>query len=136
MPSASTAKPVSASAAMLSSLCNRSDPGWVAVTTSRTVERLVMRELQSDTDYIFVRLGGRSAAASARNAGADCPSHFIASLVTVFGPLGERLVDDIGQTRRQARIDRQNVDVRLIGDLEHELCHRFALERPVSAGKL
>src|SRR5258706_16200473 len=104
MPSASTAKPVSASAAMLSSLCERTDPGSVAVTTSRTVARLVMRELQSDIDNIFVRLGG-GAAAAARNASADCPSHFIAGLVTIFGPLCERLVDDIGQAWRQARID-------------------------------
>src|SRR5258706_10309645 len=135
MPSASTAKPVSASAAMLSSLCERTDPGSVAVTTSRTVARLVMRELQSDIDYIFMRFG-RGATAAARNAGADCPSHFIAGLITVFGPLGERFVDDIGQTWRQARIDCHNVDVRFIGDLEHELRHRFALERPVAAGKL
>src|SRR3979409_335604 len=113
MPSASTARPISASVPMLSSLCERTMPGSVAVTTSSAVPRLAIMSLNSDIDY--VRLIGQACAAFGP-AGPDCLREFITGLETIFWLLRKRLVDDLDQALRQSRRVGEDVDMRFIGD--------------------
>src|SRR5262249_45205455 len=131
MPSASTARPISGSAAMLSSLCERTMPGCVAVAISRAELKLTTwhaRLLQSEVYGRGMRRRGACGAYRLR--------HLVAGLEAFFRPLGDRLVDDGDHGGRQGRIDGQDVYRRLVRNLEHELSHRIALERQLTARKL
>src|SRR5262245_3308659 len=135
IPSASTASPNVASAAMLSSLCDRTIPGWVAVATSSTALRSVIIPSRSRR-----RRRPRSRPLPRRRqlpqALTQRLRHLLAVLVTLVRFLGKSLVHDDPEQLRQRGIVRANVRGLLVGNLVHELRHRLAGERQLSAREL
>src|SRR5688572_25653519 len=134
MPSASTARPSVASAAMLSSLCDRTIPEWVAVATSSAALRSVI---------VPPRSGCRRRArdrplrrSEALEAGPQGLRHLLAVLITLVRILGKGLVHDGRQGLGQGRIVRAHIRVLLVGDLVHQLRHGLTGEGQLAAGEL
>src|SRR4029079_9445628 len=111
MPSARTTRPLAASEAIEFSLCERTIPGSVQLAISIAWVRSMCGS---------VRFRGRRHAQRLRE--------FLAGLVTLVGILGHRAREERDQSRGKAGNVRANVGRRLVGDLEHQLRHRFALE--------
>src|SRR5436190_500729 len=131
MPSASTTSPFAASAATESSLCERTMPGSVALVISRISVRFKCA-LELDVDAAARGRGLRGCGAT--QGGAQRAGELLAGLEALVRILRQRAVEERDQRRRHVRVDRQDVDRVLVGDLEHELRHRFAQEWEV-AGK-
>src|SRR4051812_6980438 len=133
MPSASTTRPFAASAATESSLCERTMPGSVALAMSKVCFRS-MRVDRSKLDVHRAAGGGRRRGAGER--GAQRAGEFLAGLEALRRILRERRFDEGGDALRDGRVHAADVGRRLIGDLEHELGHRFALERQLAGEHL
>src|SRR5712671_4449838 len=129
MPSASTTSPFAASAATESSLCERTMPGSVALAMSKVCFRSI-RAQRSKLDVDRAAGGGRRGRAGQR--GAQGAGEFLAGLEAPAGILRERRLDEGGEALRDGRIHAADVGRRLVGDLEHELRHRLALERQLA----
>src|SRR5258706_2608429 len=123
MPSASTTRPFTGSAAIESSLCERTMPGSVQVAISR-VWVSSMSELEVDRGRLrrgrFERRLQRAA-------------EVLAGLEALVGILGERALEEARDARRHGGIHAENVGRRLVRDLEHELRHRLAVERQLAS---
>src|SRR5664279_3481009 len=98
MPSASTANPRSGLAMTESSLFERTMPGSLRVTISRTAFISMIRSSNADIDAGII---GGGSAASHRHAGADVLRKFRTGLVARVRVLGHRPVDDRHQAIRQ-----------------------------------
>src|SRR5215218_5800740 len=111
MPSASTASPISASVPMLSSLCERTMPGSVAVATSRAVPRLAIMALDSNVHDVGFK--GVSAAAFTHTR-ANRLREFLTGLKALFRLLRQRFIDDVDHALRKRRYIGEDIGVRLI----------------------
>src|SRR5450631_1763716 len=126
MPSASTNKPISASAPIMSSLCSRTLPVSVSATLLIFPRKLMIAAslLKSYRDSRSLR--------RARHAGAtliQSGRHLAARLEPLFGILGQRTVDDAFHADRQIRPEGAQARVRRLGDLLHQPGHRIGGKR-------
>src|SRR4051812_20510768 len=129
MPSASTTSPFAASAATESSLCERTMPGSVALAMSKVCFRSI-RAGRSELDVDRAAGGGRRGGAGER--GAQRAGELLAALEALRRVLRQRRLDEGGEALRDGRVHAADVGRRLVGDLEHELRHRLALERQLA----
>src|SRR5688500_9676651 len=105
MPSASTTRPLAASAAIESSLCERTMPGSVQVAISRAWVRSVLAsELNVDA----------GAAGLHRDGGAQRAAELLAGLEALVGILAERAVEEGDQRVGNGRVDGLDVGGRLV----------------------
>src|SRR3970282_505332 len=111
LPSASTASPFAGSAATASSLCERTMPGSVQDANSRYWLRSMASELDVHASRRTAgrrrRSGGRGTAARRRRA--QRRGERLAALEALVGVLGERLVEERHQARRERGIDAPDV---------------------------
>src|ERR1051326_3911698 len=123
MPSASTTRPFAESAAIESSLCERTIPGSVQVAISRFCERSAMSELDVDAAG-----GGGGARRRGGKRGAQRSGELLARLEARLRILRQCRLEEADQPRRHAGVEAADVGRRVVRDLEHELRHRLALE--------
>src|SRR5512135_2847350 len=137
IPSASTAMPCAASVATASSLCERTIPGSVELAISRTWLRS-MRASQLDVHAApgAGQLGSGTRGGRFRGGGAQRLRELLAGLEALVRVLGKRPLHEGHEARRHLWVVLQDVRGRLVRDLEHELCHRLALERQAAARQL
>src|SRR4051812_43354017 len=119
MPSASTTRPLAASAAIESSLCERTMPGSVQLAISSTCVRSIPLKL-------YIHFGSHRRAGES---GVQCATELLASLEAVLRIFFERALQESGKSGWQVGPYQQDVGGRLVGDLEHKLGHGFCLER-------
>src|SRR5688572_23812711 len=99
MPSASTTRPLAASAAIESSLCERTMPGSVLLAISRVWVRSI-----ASLDLDVHAAGGRPGNGRAAHRRAQRAAELLAGLVALVGVLGQRLVEERDQRRRHVGI--------------------------------
>src|ERR1051325_2940307 len=117
MPSASTTRPFAASAAIESSLCERTIPESVQLAISSTWVRSMPLQLNV---HLALRCSRR---------GAQGGAELLAGLEALGRIFCQRLFQKSDQPGQQLRPDGEDIVGRLVGDLEHELGHRFSLVR-------
>src|SRR5258706_15574609 len=114
MPSASTTRPFAGSAAIESSLCERTMPGSVQVAISRVWVRS-MSELEVDRGRL-------------RRGRVECrlqrAAEVLAGLEALVGILGERALEEARDARRHGGIPAENGRRPPGRGLENELAHR------------
>src|SRR3972149_10702597 len=131
MPSARTTRPLDASEATESSLCERTIPGSVSLTICRACSRFMCATRPSEADvHGGIRSGGVACAAERR---AQRRGELLAGLVAVLGLLRHRPFEKSHECRLQIRVDGENVRCSFVRDPEHELRYRIPLEGQLAA---
>src|SRR5258708_3903732 len=141
MPSASTTSPFAASAATESSLCDRTMPGSLELLISTTWVRSILGWMAVSELKNSSKLDVDCAAGRRRRRRSGCPAErraqrareLLPGLEALVRILRHRTIQERHHRGRNGRINRENIRGVLVGDLEHQLRHRLALEGQLAA---